>query len=134
MCISDSNYTVLHIPRADVVICVLHAVSMLFVSFPVNFSCDALKRFQCENHRCVPRYQLCDGVDNCGDGTDENNMTLCASRVKPCNLYAEYQCANKKCIDRGRVCDFADDCGDSSDELGCREYLNPYQQLKHKLL
>jgi hypothetical protein len=89
----------------------------------VNFSCDALKRFQCENRRCVPRYQLCDGIDNCGDGSDENNMTLCASRLKPCNLYAEYQCANKKCVDRSRVCDFADDCGDSSDELGCRKCL-----------
>jgi len=91
--------------------------------FSVNFSCDALKRFQCENHRCVPRYQLCDGIDNCGDGSDENNMTLCSSRLKPCNHYAEYQCSNKKCIDRSRVCDFADDCGDSSDELGCRKCL-----------
>lgn len=96
---------------------------MRLACFSVNFSCDALKRFQCENHRCVPRYQLCDGHDNCGDGSDENNMTLCASRLKPCNLYAEFQCANKKCIDRGRVCDFADDCGDSSDELGCRKCL-----------
>ncbi|KAF4524946.1 hypothetical protein B566_EDAN012702 [Ephemera danica] len=58
-------------------------------------------------------------MDNCGDGSDENNMTLCASRAKPCNLYAEYQCANRKCIDKARVCDFADDCGDASDELGC---------------
>ena len=96
---------------------------LIHACFSVNFSCNALKRFQCENHRCVPRYQLCDGIDNCGDGSDENNMTLCASRLKPCNLYAEYQCANKKCIDRSRVCDFGDDCGDSSDELGCRKCL-----------
>ena len=91
--------------------------------FSVNFSCDTLRRFQCDNHLCIPRYQLCDGLDNCWDGSDENNMTLCASRIKPCNLYAEYQCANKKCIDRGRVCDFADDCGDFSDELGCRKLI-----------
>jgi hypothetical protein len=50
-------------------------------------------------------------------------MTLCASRSKPCNLYAEYQCANRKCIDKTKVCDFADDCGDASDERGCRTYL-----------
>jgi low density lipoprotein-related protein 2 len=57
-------------------------------------------------------------------------MTICASRIKPCNHYAEYQCANRNCIDRSRVCDFADDCGDSSDELGCRKWLNLYQQLR----
>jgi low density lipoprotein-related protein 2 len=119
---------------AGVLVCVACAFSTQLASFPVNFSCDALKRFQCDNHRCVPRYQLCDGVDNCGDGSDENNMTLCASRVKPCNLYAEYECANKKCIDRAQVCDFADDCGDSSDELGCREYLSLYRQLRDKRL
>lgn len=62
---------------------------------------------------------MCDGFDNCGDGSDENNMTLCAARIKPCNRETEYQCANKKCIEKSKVCDFADDCGDSSDELGC---------------
>lgn len=65
------------------------------------------------------RYQVCDGIDNCGDGSDENNMTMCASRIKPCDPFNQYQCANKHCIDKTQVCDFADDCGDSSDELGC---------------
>jgi Low-density lipoprotein receptor domain class A len=85
-----------------------------------------VRKFQCANHKCIPRYQACDGLDNCGDGSDENNMTLCSSRAKPCNLYAEYQCANRKCVDKTKVCDFADDCGDASDELGCRKFYSPY--------
>lgn len=51
-------------------------------------------------------------------------MTMCASRVRPCDAITEYTCANKKCIDRTKLCDFADDCGDSSDELGCRKFNN----------
>lgn len=26
-----------------------------------NFNCDTLRRFQCDNHRCIARYQICDG-------------------------------------------------------------------------
>lgn len=91
------------------------------VKFLDNFNCDTLQRFQCNNHRCIPRYQICDGVDNCGDGSDENNSTVCLLRVKPCNRETEFQCANKKCIESTKVCDYGDDCGDASDELGCRE-------------
>jgi hypothetical protein len=46
-------------------------------------------------------------LDNCGDGSDENNMTLCATRQKPCDPQSQYQCANKKCIERVQICDFA---------------------------
>lgn len=92
--------------------------------FTANFKCDTTRRFQCANHKCITKYQLCDGIDNCGDGSDENNMTMCASRVRPCDAITEYTCANKKCIDRSKLCDFADDCGDSSDELGCRKSKN----------
>lgn len=48
-------------------------------------------------------------------------MTICAPRIRPCNLLREYRCANKKCIDKTRVCDHVDDCGDQSDELGCHD-------------
>lgn len=87
-----------------------------------NFECDTHRRFQCANHKCIARYQLCDGIDNCGDGSDENNMTMCVKHTRPCDPISEYACANKKCIDRLRLCDLADDCGDLSDELGCREF------------
>lgn len=29
------------------------------------------EEFQCLNHRCVPSAQHCDGIDSCGDGSDE---------------------------------------------------------------
>lgn len=66
----------------------------------------------------VCRYQVCDGIDQCGDGSDENNMTLCA-RGRPCDPYSQHQCANRRCVSREKLCDLADDCGDASDERGC---------------
>lgn len=91
--------------------------------FTANFNCTTLRRFQCDNKRCIPFYQLCDGIDNCEDGSDENNLTLCHKpNTKPCDLYTEYQCANKKCIPKTALCNHINDCDDNSDELGCRKY------------
>uniref|UniRef100_A0AAA9TAQ3 Low-density lipoprotein receptor-related protein 10 n=1 Tax=Bos taurus TaxID=9913 RepID=A0AAA9TAQ3_BOVIN len=44
--------------------------------FLLSYSQDWLmclqEEFQCLNHRCVPLLQRCDGVDACGDGSDES--------------------------------------------------------------
>lgn len=81
-----------------------------------------MHKFQCANFKCIPRYNVCNGVDNCGDGSDENNHTLCANRPRPCpNIFSDFKCFNKKCIDRSKICNLMDDCGDGSDERGCHE-------------
>ncbi|XP_078693227.1 uncharacterized protein LOC144922964 isoform X2 [Branchiostoma floridae x Branchiostoma belcheri] len=37
-----------------------------------DFSCSKISQFKCNNHLCIPYWLRCDGVNNCGDNSDEN--------------------------------------------------------------
>ena len=72
-------------------------------------------QFRCENNVCIPKWQVCDGVTHCRDGSDERS---CSAVAIGCNA-TQFKCANRKCIPNGFVCDSKDDCGDASDEKYC---------------
>lgn len=44
------------------------------VSLKVKFQCPPTRQFRCHNDRvCLPLSKRCDGVNNCGDNSDEHN-------------------------------------------------------------
>ncbi|XP_075038215.1 low-density lipoprotein receptor-related protein 8 isoform X3 [Mixophyes fleayi] len=66
--------------------------------------------FQCSNKLCVGASFVCDGVDNCGDASDERNCALIT--CKP----GQFRCGKGDCIPETWVCDGHADCADKSDE------------------
>uniref|UniRef100_A0A8C2H288 Low density lipoprotein receptor-related protein 8, apolipoprotein e receptor n=1 Tax=Cyprinus carpio TaxID=7962 RepID=A0A8C2H288_CYPCA len=75
-------------------------------------ACPA-KEFQCRNRLCVAPTFVCDGDDDCGDGSDEEKCT--AATASTCGPH-EFRCDDSECIPAPWSCDGDPDCRDKSDE------------------
>ncbi|GBP33259.1 Modular serine protease [Eumeta japonica] len=67
--------------------------------------------FQCGDGNVIPANNLCDGVVNCADGSDETS-SACAGTVCPKELF---KCAYGGCLNAA-FCDGKQECIDGSDE------------------
>lgn len=68
----------------------------------------------CMSGQCIARSQICNGVFDCADSSDEHS---CANRGK-CEPN-EFKCNNQKCVLKTWLCDGQNDCEDNSDEQNC---------------
>lgn len=70
-----------------------------------NFTCPQVGRicfanqFSCSNGLCIPEFWKCDGVDNCGDNSDEIQCKKAACRPSIkcnniCNIFPSYPTVN----------------------------------------
>lgn len=89
--------------------------------------------FQCSNDKCVPHWWKCDGVNDCGDNSDElgcvPNATEAPETGGPIDISPEiclknqYMCDNGRCISKSYVCDGFPDCTGGEDEINCPKTL-----------
>uniref|UniRef100_A0A8C2HAB8 Low density lipoprotein receptor-related protein 3 n=1 Tax=Cyprinus carpio TaxID=7962 RepID=A0A8C2HAB8_CYPCA len=79
--------------------------------------------YLCGNGKCVPRSWRCNGLDECGDSTDERS---CAAQPTPGRVSlcppGTLQCSDiqsTRCLPVSLRCNGARDCPDGSDEAHC---------------
>ncbi|XP_060092506.1 very low-density lipoprotein receptor-like [Heteronotia binoei] len=64
-------------------------------------------QWQCRNRVCIMEDWKCDGIDNCGDLSDEN-CVHCPEGMRKCD--------KEQCILESAMCNGAEDCRDGTDE------------------
>lgn len=76
--------------------------------------CIPTAQFQCAHgKKCIDKNQVCDGVPQCQDRSDE---MPCTTQTEGCAHHCDN---NSRCIPANFLCDGEKDCLDATDEANC---------------
>nr|XP_058146122.1 low-density lipoprotein receptor-related protein 1B-like isoform X8 [Dasypus novemcinctus] len=94
-------------------------------AFCLQSHCPA-GQWQCGNKVCVVESWRCDGVDDCGDSSDEDACVSCPEGT--------LSCAERSCVPESLMCNGKADCADGADEPTTCEFKLVFSSGKHLYL
>uniref|UniRef100_A0A4W4HMF9 SCO-spondin n=1 Tax=Electrophorus electricus TaxID=8005 RepID=A0A4W4HMF9_ELEEL len=78
-------------------------------------------QFACKRFGCVDTGLVCDGQEDCPDGSDEDHCVTPTRHPlvpSPCSA-KQFTCGSGECVHLNKKCDLQKDCADGSDESDC---------------
>ncbi|XP_013076032.2 G-protein coupled receptor GRL101-like [Biomphalaria glabrata] len=99
------------------IISVSNVKRLITITFPT---------FVCDKYFTISYNYVCDGINDCFDGEDEQVCTYEYDSLKFCLERNSFLCPDSnlhKCISDSQVCDMIEDCPDGSDESNCDDCI-----------
>uniref|UniRef100_UPI00358EC55C sortilin-related receptor isoform X3 n=1 Tax=Myxine glutinosa TaxID=7769 RepID=UPI00358EC55C len=91
---------------------------------PSSTTCST-HEFRCMGGGCVSLRWRCDGINDCGDYSDEAECSGLTHAPSLCYPLFQIQCGNGRCVLSWWRCDGDNDCGDWTDEKDCPGEASP---------